>query len=106
MFTEVSPSAAKIQYPLISDRNHQISKSYRVLQEQSGTALRGTVIIDPVGMIMSKMVYPTEVGRNSFELLRLIQALQYNKVTGKVVPANWMPGQEGISISIQDIGRH
>ena len=105
VFTEVSPSASKVNYPLVSDRNHMISRDYRVLNEDAGATYRGTVIINPEGVIVSKMVYPGEVGRNAYEILRLMQGLQYNKKTGEGVPANWMPGQPGIIRNTMYIGR-
>ena len=105
VFTEVSPAASKVNYPLVSDRNHRISRDYRVLNEEAGATYRGTVIINPEGVIVSKMMYPVEVGRNAFEILRLMQALQYNQKTGEAVPANWVPGQPGIARRSRYIGR-
>ncbi|EDL65901.1 alkyl hydroperoxide reductase, C subunit [Bacillus sp. SG-1] len=97
VFTEVSPSLSKVAYPLVSDRTHEISRSYRVLNEKTGAALRATIIIDPEGVIASRLVNPLEVGRNVYEILRLLQALQYSRETGELVPANWVPGNPGIS---------
>ncbi len=105
VFTEVSPAASKVNYLLVSDRNHNISRNYRVLNEDEGATYRGTIIINPKGVIVSKMVYPVEVGRNAYEILRLIQALQYNEKTGKSVQANWVPGQQGINRNATYIGR-
>jgi NADH-dependent peroxiredoxin subunit C len=96
VFTKFSPNAARVQYPLVSDRNQMISRAYRVLNPNAGAAMRGTVIIDPQGVIKAKFVYPPEVGRNAFEILRLLQGLRYNLETGQGVPANWVSGQAGI----------
>jgi len=105
VFTEVSPSASKVQFPLLSDRTHQISKAYRVLNEKTGATFRATIIVDPEGTIVSKLVYPLEVGRNVYEILRLLQALQYSRKTGEGVPANWMSNQPGIVRDPKFIGR-
>jgi NADH-dependent peroxiredoxin subunit C len=105
VFTEVSPSVSNIQFPLLSDRTHQISKAYRVLNEKTGATYRATIIVDPEGTIVSKLVYPLEVGRNVYEILRLLQALQYNSKTGEGVPANWMVNQPGIARNTKFIGR-
>lgn len=105
VFTEVSPSVAHVNYPLVSDRTQEISKAYRVLNEKTGAALRATVIIDPEGLIVSKYVNPLEVGRNVYEILRMILGLQYGRATGEGVPANWIPGQPGISRNVKDIGK-
>ncbi|QWC24943.1 redoxin domain-containing protein [Bacillus haikouensis] len=105
VFTEVSPSASQVMFPLLSDRTHQISKTYRVLNEKTGATLRATIIINPEGMIVTKLVNPLEVGRNVYEILRIIEGLQYNRRTGKGVPANWVPGQPGISRDPKNIGK-
>jgi NADH-dependent peroxiredoxin subunit C len=105
VFTEVSPSASQVTFPLLSDRTHQISKAYRVLNEKTGAALRATIIIDPEGMIVTKFVNPLEVGRNVYEILRIVEGMQYNRRTGKGVPANWVPGQPGISKDPKNIGK-
>ncbi|OAT82479.1 alkyl hydroperoxide reductase [Bacillus sp. MKU004] len=105
VFTEVSPSASQVMFPLLSDRTHQISKTYRVLNEKTGATLRATIIINPEGKIVTKLVNPLEVGRNVYEILRIIEGLQYNRRTGKGVPANWVPGQPGISRDPKNIGK-
>ncbi|RSK29033.1 peroxiredoxin [Bacillus sp. HMF5848] len=105
VFTEVSPSVADLPFPLVSDRTHEISRAYRVLNEGTGATFRATVIVDPNGIIVSKLVYPLEVGRNVYEILRLIQGIQYGRRTGEGLPANWVPGQPGIKRDITLIGK-
>ncbi|GEN47101.1 hypothetical protein AHA02nite_28770 [Alkalibacillus haloalkaliphilus] len=105
IFKEISPSARQVQYPLVSDRNQLISRAYRTLDEQSGAAFRTTVLVDPEGTIVSKITYPREVGRNSQELLRLIQGIQFGRETGLGVPGDWVPGMPGIPRRPEDIGR-
>lgn len=92
-------------FPLLSDRTHEISKAYRVLNEKAGAALRATIIIDPEGIIVTKMINPLEVGRNVYEILRVIQGIQYGRRTGEGIPANWVPGQPGIVRDPKYIGR-
>jgi peroxiredoxin (alkyl hydroperoxide reductase subunit C) len=41
----------KIDLPLLSDKNHAISKDYGVLIEEEGIALRGLFLIDPAGVV-------------------------------------------------------
>jgi NADH-dependent peroxiredoxin subunit C len=105
MFVETSPSAKKVQYPLVSDRNQMISRAYRVLNERGGATFRATVVINPEGRIESKIVYPEEVGRNAQELLRLIYGIQHARRTGEGVPSNWMPGMPGISSDFDQVGK-
>jgi NADH-dependent peroxiredoxin subunit C len=96
VFTEVSKSLSNVTYPLVSDRSHRISKAYKVLNEETGTSFRATLIIDPNGMISARLINPIEVGRNIYEILRLLEGIQYSLSKGEVVPANWIPGQNGI----------
>jgi NADH-dependent peroxiredoxin subunit C len=105
VFTEVSPSAAKVNFPLLSDRTHQISKAYRTLNPKTGATFRVTTIVDPEGIIVTKLVNPLEVGRNVYEILRLLQAIQYGRQTGEGIPANWVPGQQGIKRDPNLIGK-
>lgn len=40
-----------VQIPLLSDKNHQLSRDYGVLIEEEGIALRGIFLIDPQGIV-------------------------------------------------------
>ncbi|KSU80922.1 peroxiredoxin [Fictibacillus sp. S7] len=105
VFKDVSPLAGKVQYPLVSDRNHMISRAYRVLDVFSGASVRATIIVAPDGFIASKLIYPSEVGRNAYEILRLVQALQFGEQSQSGVPANWLPGMPGLNMDTENIGR-
>lgn len=89
---------------MVSDRSQQISKAYQVLNEETGASSRTTFIINTEGTIMARLTNPPEVGRNIFEILRLISGIQFNKEKGEVVPANWMPGQTGIKRDVRWVG--
>ncbi|HQH22398.1 MAG TPA: peroxiredoxin, partial [Thermoleophilia bacterium] len=52
-------------------------------------ALRGTFIIDPEGTLKYAVVHDNNIGRNTDETLRVLQALQ----TGELCPVDWRPGQ-------------
>ncbi len=104
VFKDVSPLARRVQYPLLSDRNQRISRAYRVLDEESGATMRATILIDPEGVIVSKLVYPEEVGRNIPEIVRLLEAIQFGRKTGLGVPANWVPGMPGVKRDIRLAG--
>lgn len=95
----------QVQFPLVSDRNQRISRAYRVLDEESGAPFRATILIDPEGIIKSKMVYPREVGRNTYEIVRMLEGIRYFSETDLGVPANWVPGQPGIERAPNKIGK-
>jgi lipoyl-dependent peroxiredoxin subunit C len=79
-----------LPFPMLADFTHEISKSYEILKEETGYALRGLYIIDPKGVIQYVVIHPEDVGRNSSEVLRVLQGLQ----TGEKTPCNWQPGQK------------
>lgn len=105
IFTEVSPAARTIQYPLLSDRSHQISRQYGVLREKVGFTFRATFIVSPKGEIVYVSLYPPEVGRNVEEIIRTIQGLQYSEATGLGIQAGWQPGMSGIKRDFSMAGR-
>ena len=46
-----------------------------------------------------------KVGRNLEETFRQLQAFKFVRDTGKVTPAGWKPGEEGIEPKIENAGR-
>ena len=80
----------KMNYPLISDINHRISRDYGVLLEDKGISLRGVFLIDPDGNLRSYLVNDLSVGRNVDEIIRLLQAFQ----SGELCPVGWKPGEK------------
>jgi NADH-dependent peroxiredoxin subunit C len=90
VFKQITPAIKEVGFPLVSDRTHEISQAYRVLDQTTGAAYRASFFISPDQIIHAKMIYPKAIGRNIPEHFRLLQALQYNKETGQGVPANWV----------------
>jgi alkyl hydroperoxide reductase subunit AhpC len=80
----------KLNYPLLSDISHRISRDYGVLIEEKGISLRGAFIIDPQGVLRSYVVNDLSVGRNVEEIVRILQAFQ----TGELCPVGWKPGEK------------
>jgi len=85
-----------IKYPLVADMTKKISKKYKVLIKEAGIALRGLFIINPEGQMKAMMVNDNSIGRNVSEVIRLVQAIQFNEKNGEVCPANWTPGSDTI----------
>lgn len=105
VFANISPSARKVTYPLISDRSQQICRSYGVLREELGFSYRATFIIAPGGEVKYVCLYPPEVGRDVGEIVRVVQGLQFEAATGLGVPAGWRPGLPGIQRDFSLIGK-
>jgi peroxiredoxin (alkyl hydroperoxide reductase subunit C) len=87
------PGLKDLGYPMLSDTNLKLSAAYDVLDENKGIAYRGTFLIDPQGVVRWTSVYDLEVGRNVTEVLRVLDALQ----TDKLVPCNWKPGDKTLN---------
>lgn len=84
----------KINFPLISDVNLEISKKYGMIHSYSSTTrdIRGVFIIDPNEKIRAIFFYPMNVGRNMEEIKRTLIALQTAEQKNILTPANWKPG--------------
>ena len=78
----------KLGLPLLSDIKREVTEAYGVLLEDEGIALRGTFIVDPDGVLRYACVHDNNIGRNTDETLRVLQALQ----TGELCPIDWQPG--------------
>ena len=103
---ETSESIGKINYPMLADPNHALSRDFDVLIEASGMAERGTFIINPEGKIASYEISPGHVGRNADELLRKVQACQFVYEHGdQVCPAKWKPDEETLKPSLDLAGQ-
>lgn len=79
----------KLKYLMLADTTHVLSRSYGVLKEDAGIAYRGIFLIDPNGVVRWSAVHDLSVGRNVDEVLRVLDALQ----TDKLCPCNWKKGE-------------
>ena len=100
-----SPRIAKLQFPLLADPTHYLSRAFEVLIEQDGMAERGSFIVDPAGKIVSYEVSAGNVGRNADDLFRKLQACQFVYEHGdEVCPAKWQPGAQTLKPSLDLVG--
>jgi alkyl hydroperoxide reductase subunit AhpC len=76
-----------LPFPMLSDTKRELSTSLGILHT-SGVALRATFAVDPEGVIRWVSVNDLTVGRNTAEVLRVLDALQ----TGDLCPCNWEKG--------------
>ncbi len=89
-------------YKMLSDHNLAISEVYNVLDEDTWIAWRWTFIIDPEGIIRTIEVASGPLGRNSEELIRKIEALQFMSNNPWVAcPAKWKAWDKTLSPSIK-----
>jgi len=95
IFYEGKPTP-KIKFPFIDDEALTIAKLYGMIHSATNSTkdVRGVFIIDPNNIIRSVQFYPLEVGRNSDELLRIVNALQATSSNKYMTPANWTSGND------------
>lgn len=77
-------------YPLIGDVTKQLARDYGVLLQDQGIATRGTFIIDPEGIVQYMGIHNLNVGRDSGEILRVLQGLK----SGELCGAGWSAGDD------------
>ncbi len=84
---------AALNYLMIGDVNHELSAAFDVLDDAKGIAYRGVYLIDPNGVLRWAAVHDLSVGRNVDEVLRVLDALQ----TDKLCPCNWSKGEDTLN---------
>ena len=91
-------SKTNLEFPIIGDKNREVAWLYDMLNEEDtkniekkGIAftIRSVFIIDPQKKIRLTMMYPASTGRNTSEVLRVIDSLQTGDKQGVTTPINW-----------------
>ena len=85
-----------LKFPIIGDLGGQIARKFGFYMDEQGFDLRGTVIIDPEGVIKHISMNQPDVGRNIDEVIRLVSAYHFTAEHGVVCPASWKEGGEAI----------
>lgn len=86
-----------INFPLVVDSSSSISYLYGMIDPERNLAqtVRGIFFIDPENIVRAFQFYPSEVGRNSDEIIRTLKALQAHDANPHtVIPGNWHPGDD------------
>ena len=103
---DTSPAIGKIEYIMVGDPTHQISRNFEVMIEDAGVADRGTFVINPNGKFQVVEITAGGIGRDAAELLRKIKAAQYvHTHPGEVCPAAWKEGEQTLAPSLDLIGK-
>ena len=89
----IKDDLGNLGYPLIGDVTKRVSRDFGVLLEDKGIATRGTFIIDPDGKIQYMGIHNLNVGRDSKEILRVLQGLK----SGELCGAGWKPGEKHVN---------
>ncbi|XP_076395730.1 peroxiredoxin 2-like isoform X2 [Megachile rotundata] len=77
----------EMHMPVLADKNQNISRTYGVLDENEGVALKGLFIIDKRQLIRHISISEISLSRSVDETLRLLQACQFVDKFGSTCPA-------------------
>jgi peroxiredoxin (alkyl hydroperoxide reductase subunit C) len=95
-----------VQYTMVADMTHAITKAYDVEHPVAGVAFRGTFLIDKKGIVRHQVVNDLPLGRDMDELLRMVDALQFHEEHGEVCPAGWRQGSKGMTASPEGVANY
>ncbi len=90
----IDTELGNLGFALISDLKKEISRDYDCFLEAAGISTRATYIIDPKGLIQYASFNNTSVGRDTSEILRVLDALQ----TGEMCAAGWKKGDKTLKV--------
>lgn len=94
-----------LTFPIVADPKREISTVYDMIDYQDATnvddkglqlTIRAVFIIDPKKTIRLILTYPASVGRNTAEVLRVVDALQMGDNNRVTTPVNWTVGEDVI----------
>lgn len=100
-------SGSKLSFPIIGDKERKVAYAYDMIDHQDTTnvdskgiafTIRSVFVIDPKKTIRLILSYPASTGRNTAEVLRVVDSLQTGDKHRITTPINWVPGAFGISI--------
>jgi len=98
-------SKTNLQFPIIADAERKVAFLYDMVDQQDldnidekGIAftIRSVFVIDPSKKIRLTMMYPASTGRNTSEVLRVIDSLQTGDKKGVTTPIDWQVGDDVI----------
>ena len=87
-----------IPFPIIADLDRAVATAYGMVMpgESTTETSRCVFVIDPIGRVRAIIYYPLTTGRNTEEIVRLVDALQMADARQVATPANWRPGDKVI----------
>jgi alkyl hydroperoxide reductase subunit AhpC len=98
-------TGSRLTFPIISDPERKVAYLYDMVDYQDTTnvdskgmafTIRSVFIIDPKKTIRLILAYPASTGRNTAEVLRVVDSLQTGDKHRITTPINWTPGDDVI----------
>ncbi len=80
----------KIEFPIIADPMGDVAGKLGLIHSANTSAtVRAVFIVDPEGIIRAILYYPSELGRNVDEFLRMMRGFRKSGEEKVAIPANW-----------------
>jgi len=98
-------TGSNVNFPIIADKERKVAYLFDMLDYQDITnvdekgiafTIRSVFVIDPKKTIRTILSYPASTGRNSAEVLRIVDSLQTGDKHKITTPINWTPGEDVI----------
>ncbi|PRT54288.1 Mitochondrial peroxiredoxin PRX1 [Wickerhamiella sorbophila] len=98
-------TGSKLSFPIIADPERKVAAAYDMIDHQDASnvddkgvafTIRSVFIIDPKKNVRLILAYPASTGRNTAEVLRVIDSLQTGDKHRVTTPINWTPGDDVI----------
>jgi len=98
-------AGSKLSFPIIGDKERKVALLYDMIDHQDATnvdskgiafTIRSVFFIDPKKTIRTILSYPASTGRNTAEVLRILDSLQTGDKNRITTPINWVPGDDVI----------
>jgi len=98
-------TGSQVEFPIVADKERKIAYLYDMIDYQDTTnvdekgiafTIRSVFVIDPKKVIRTILSYPASTGRNSAEVLRIVDSLQTGDKHTVTTPVNWVPGDDVI----------
>lgn len=111
-WAQTSPRVKQSKLPLIEDFTKDICTRYGFLNKPTGAARRGTVIIDPDGIVQYISIHNDALGKDADHIFNAFMGLKYMRDNPAkegnmcAIPANWKIGSDALNIDKEkDIGK-
>ena len=95
-----------VEYIMAADVHHRICQAYGVEHPEAGVAFRAAFVIDKNGVVRSQLVNDLPIGRNIDEIIRVVDAIQYNEAHGEVCPAGWKKGDAAMKATTAGVATY
>ena len=90
----------EVEFPVIADESGHVARTFGVIHPNAPGAVKGQItvravfLIDPQRRLQLHMCYAANTGRNFYEIIRALDALQLTAYHQVATPANWKNGED------------